>query len=117
MSDGLFVEIPVGGPVNVRETLGHFVDGAMNPLNYLVPAGGEVYESIAHSIEGLNKRAEDLDKFEGVRLESDKLGAATHDTQSLYETVRANYWQQQRRTTGDNDAKAGPAQSVAAPPP
>jgi len=113
MSDGWFVEMPVGGPVNVRDTLGHFVDGAMNPMNYLVPAGGEVYETVAHSIEGLNKRADDLGKFEGVPLESDKL-QATPDSPSLYDTVRANYLQQQRDQNAEKDAPAGTVRARAA---
>jgi len=107
MSDGWFVEMPVGGPVNVRDTLGHFVDGTMNPMNYLVPAGGEVYETVAHSIEGLNKRADDLGKFEGVTLESDKLRPATPDSPSLYDTVRAKYLQQERDKNAEKEAPAG----------
>jgi phospholipid-binding lipoprotein MlaA len=113
MSDGWFVVMPVGGPVNVRDTLGHFVDGAMNPMNYLVPAGGEIYETIAHSIEGLNKRADDLDKFEGVPLESDKFQPMPNSP-SLYETVRANYLQQHRRKNAENTAAVGAATAGAA---
>jgi phospholipid-binding lipoprotein MlaA len=110
MSDGWFVEMPVGGPVDVRETLGHFVDGAMNPTNYLMPAGGEIYETIAHSVEGLNKRADDLNKFEGVRIESDQRRPATRNPQGFYETVRANYLQQERQK--NNDSTAGPVAST-----
>jgi len=106
MSDGWFVEMPVGGPVDVRETLGHFVDGAMNPTNYFIPAGGEIYETIGHAIEGLNKRADDLNKFEGVRLESDNRRPDTRNPQGLYETVRANYLQQERQK--NTDSTAGP---------
>ena len=91
MSDGWFVVMPVGGPVDVRNALGHFVDGAMNPMNYLVPGSAEVYEMIAHSIEGVNKRADDLDKFEGVPLDS----PAASDSPNLYEAVRTNYLHQQ----------------------
>jgi phospholipid-binding lipoprotein MlaA len=110
MSDGWFVVMPVGGPVNVRDTIGHFVDGAMNPMNYLVPAGGEIYETIAHSIEGLNERADDLNKFEGVPLESDKRALAIPNSPSLYETVRADFLRQQRQknaTAGIGEATAG----------
>lgn len=112
MSDGLFVEMPVGGPINVRETIGHFVDGAMNPMNYVVPASGEIYEHIAHSIEGLNKRADDLDNFEGVEFESDRARRPTDATPNLYETVRANYLQQQRQNAAPNDATTEEASSV-----
>jgi phospholipid-binding lipoprotein MlaA len=114
MPDGWFVVIPVGGPVNVRDTLGHLVDGAMNPMNYLVPAGGEAYETIAHSIEGLNQRAGELDKFEGVALKSDKLRAGAPNSPSLYETVRANYLQQQRGKSAKNTAGVGAATAGAA---
>jgi phospholipid-binding lipoprotein MlaA len=114
MSDGWFVVMPVGGPVNVRDTLGHFVDGAMNPMNYLVPAGGEVYETIAHSIEGLNERADNLDKFEGVPLQSDKDRPAMPNSPSLYETVRANYLQQQKQKNAENTTGVGAATAGAA---
>jgi len=114
MSDGWFVVMPVGGPVNVRDTLGHLVDGAMNPMNYLVPASGEVYEEIAHSVEGLNKRADDLDKFEGVPLALDKGRPAMPNSPSLYETVRANYLQQQRQKNAENTAGVGVATAGAA---
>jgi phospholipid-binding lipoprotein MlaA len=103
MPEGWFVMMPVGGPINVRETVGHFVDGAMNPMNYLVPASGEVYETIAHSVEGLNKRADDLNKFEGVQLKSDKPGPTGADS-GLYETVRTNYIQQQEKPKTTDDA-------------
>jgi phospholipid-binding lipoprotein MlaA len=106
MSDGWFVMMPVGGPVNVRDTLGHFVDGAMNPMNYLVPASGEIYESVAHGIEGLNKRATDLNKFEGVVLKPDKREPSSD---GLYETVRANYLQRERRKSVQDAAKTGTA--------
>jgi phospholipid-binding lipoprotein MlaA len=118
MPDGWFVMMPVGGPVNVRDTLGHFVDGAMNPMNYLVPASGELYETLAHSIDGLNDRSNDLDKFEGVPLQ-----ASTHEPMSnsrgLYETVRANYLQRDGQKPADHGggvaaATAGAATTAAA---
>jgi phospholipid-binding lipoprotein MlaA len=114
MSDGWFVEMPVGGPVNVRDTLGHFVDGAMNPMNYVVPAGGEIYETIAHSIEGLNKRADDLNRFEGVPLDSEKRRAAAPDSQNLYGTVRDNYLQDQKHKNAGSALGVGATTAGAA---
>jgi MlaA lipoprotein len=96
MSGGWFVVMPVAGPVNVRNALGHFVDGAMNPMNYFVPGSAEIYTTMAHSIEGLNERAESLDKFEGVPLHSDKLYPVTLDSPDLYEAVRANFLRTER---------------------
>jgi ABC-type transporter lipoprotein component MlaA len=40
--------MPIAGPVNVRNALGHFVDGALNPMNYLVPDSAETYATPAH---------------------------------------------------------------------
>ncbi|MBV8771672.1 MAG: VacJ family lipoprotein [Deltaproteobacteria bacterium] len=110
MSDGWFVMMPVGGPVIVRDTLGHFVDGAMNPMNYLVPASGEIYESVAHGIEGLNKRANDPNKFEGVVLEPDQSGP---NSAGLYETVRANYLQRESRKSAEHSATPRTAAAIA----
>jgi phospholipid-binding lipoprotein MlaA len=109
MPDGWFIEMPVGGPVNVRDTLGHLVDGAMNPMNYLVPAGGEIYEEIAHSVDGLNKRADDLDDFEGVRLELRKPGPPMPNSPSLYEKIRTTYLEQQKQENNEDAAGVGAA--------
>jgi|SRR5271166_4613944 len=99
MPSGWFVVMPVAGPVNVRNALGRFVDGAMNPMNYLVPGSAEVYKTVAHSIEGINGRAEDLDKFEGVPL-SDRFHPVKLDSPDLYEAVRANYFRKQEQRPG-----------------
>jgi ABC-type transporter lipoprotein component MlaA len=113
MPGGWFVVMPVAGPVNVRNALGHFVDGAMNPMNYLVPGSGEVYETVAHSIEGVNERAEDLDKFEGVPT-SDKFHPVTLDSPALYEAVRANYLQKQEQRAGAVGAASAGAAAAGA---
>ena len=57
----------------------------------------------------LNQRADDLNKFEGVPLESDKRPPAIPNSPSLYETVRANFLQQQRQKNADNIAGIGEA--------
>jgi phospholipid-binding lipoprotein MlaA len=110
MSDGWLVVMPIGGPVDVRNALGHFGDGAMNPMNYLVPGSAEVYEMIGHSIEGLNKRANDLDKFEGVPMSA----PAALDSPNLYETVRTNYLHEQTQKKADNAAGIGASTAGAA---
>jgi ABC-type transporter lipoprotein component MlaA len=33
MPGGWFVVMPVAGPVNIRNALGHFIDGALDPMN------------------------------------------------------------------------------------
>jgi ABC-type transporter lipoprotein component MlaA len=58
MSGERSIVMPLAGPVNVRNALGHFVDGALNPMNYLVPGSAETYATPAHSMKGLNERAE-----------------------------------------------------------
>jgi phospholipid-binding lipoprotein MlaA len=89
MSGGLFVIVPLAGPVNVRDAIGGFVDEAMNPMNYLVPAAATVsiYKAGAHAIEGLNKRSADLDKFEGV----------TPSSPDLYRAVQSKYLEEQKQ--------------------
>jgi phospholipid-binding lipoprotein MlaA len=114
MPGGWFVVMPVAGPVNVRNALGHFVDGALNPMNYLVPGSAEIYTSLAHSVEGLNERAENLDKFEGVPLRSEQFHPVALDSPDLYEAVRANFFQkenqkQQGGASGIGAATAGAA--------
>ena len=110
MSDGWLVVMPIGGPVDVRNALGHFADGAMNPMNYLVPGSAEVYEVIGHSIEGVNKRANALDKFEGVPFDA----PAALDSPNLYETVRTNYLHEQTRKDADDAAASGAGTAGAA---
>jgi phospholipid-binding lipoprotein MlaA len=100
MSGGWFVVMPIAGPINVRNALGHFVDGAMEPMNYLVPGSAEIYRTFAHSIEGLNEHAEDLDKFEGVPLRSDTLHPVVLESPDLYDKVRVNYLQKEEQKEG-----------------
>jgi ABC-type transporter lipoprotein component MlaA len=114
MSGGWFVVMPVAGPVNVRNALGHFVDGAMNPMNYLVPGSAEIYTTMAHSIEGLNERAEGLDKFEGVALHSDQFHPVTLDSLDLYQAVRANFLRKEKQNEEENASGIGTATAGAA---
>jgi phospholipid-binding lipoprotein MlaA len=114
MSGGWFVVMPVAGPVNVRNALGHFVDGAMNPMNYLVPGSAEIYTTMAHSIEGLNERAEGLDKFEGVALHSDQFHPVTLDSLDLYQAVRANFLRKEKQNEEENASGIGAATAGAA---
>jgi ABC-type transporter lipoprotein component MlaA len=48
MSGERSIVMPLAGPVNVQNALGHFVDGALNPMNYLVPGSAETYATPAH---------------------------------------------------------------------
>lgn len=114
MSGGWFVVVPVAGPVNVRNALGHFVDGAMNPMNYFVPGSAEIYTTMAHSIKGLNERAESLDKFEGVPLHSDQFHPVALDSPDLYEAVRANFLRTEREKEEEPASGTGAATAGAA---
>jgi phospholipid-binding lipoprotein MlaA len=114
MSGGWFVVVPVAGPVNVRNALGHFVDGALNPMNYLVPGSAEIYTTFAHSIEGLNERAATLDKFEGVPRYPDKFHPVALDTPDLYEAVRANFLQKEKQREPGGAPGVGAATAGAA---
>jgi phospholipid-binding lipoprotein MlaA len=76
MMRGFYLMPPIGGPIEVREVIGGVVDGMMNPLNYVVPGSAFIYEAAAHSIEGLNARAQKQNELDDVdRFAIDKYGA------------------------------------------
>jgi phospholipid-binding lipoprotein MlaA len=78
MNGGTYVIAPFGGPVDVRNVIGGVVDGAMNPMNYVIPGSAVLYKAAANSIHGLNERSEDLDHFEGVAPDSPDLYHSVH---------------------------------------
>jgi len=69
---------------------------------------------MAHSIEGLNERAESLDKFEGVALHSEQFHPVTLDSPDLYEAVRANFLRKERQKEKENASGIGVATAGAA---
>jgi phospholipid-binding lipoprotein MlaA len=76
MTRGFYLMPPIGGPVDVREVIGGLIDGMMNPMNYLVPGSVMFYEAAAHSLEGLNSRAQKQSQLDDVnRYAIDKYGA------------------------------------------
>jgi phospholipid-binding lipoprotein MlaA len=73
---GLYLMPPVGGPIDARDVIGGLVDGMMSPLNYLVPGSVMFYKAAAHSLEGLNSRAQKQSELDDVdRFAIDKYGA------------------------------------------
>ena len=58
IGQGWYLMPPVGKPFDVRKAIGSTVDGLMNPMNYLIPGSGLIYERVAHGIEATNSRAE-----------------------------------------------------------
>jgi phospholipid-binding lipoprotein MlaA len=76
MKRGIYLMPPVGGPVDAREVIGGLVDGMMNPLNYVAPGSVVLYKAAAHSLEGLNARAQKQGQLDDVdRYAIDKYGA------------------------------------------
>ena len=76
MMRGFYLMPPIGGPIDAREVIGGLVDGMMSPLNYFVPGSVVFYNAAAHSLEGLNSRAQkqsELDELD--RFAIDKYGA------------------------------------------
>jgi ABC-type transporter lipoprotein component MlaA len=62
----------------VRDALGGFADGAMNPVNYVV-SGALPYEVAARALAAVNARSENLDKFDDVDRYSIDLYGAVQD--------------------------------------
>ena len=76
MMRGFYLMPPIGGPIDAREVIGGLVDGMMSPLNYFVPGSVVFYKAAAHSLEGLNSRAQKQSELDDVdRFAIDKYGA------------------------------------------
>jgi phospholipid-binding lipoprotein MlaA len=75
VGEGPYVVLPLLGPSTVRDALGGFADGAMNPVNYFV-SGALPYEVAARAFAAVNARSENLGKFDDVdRYSIDPYGA------------------------------------------
>jgi phospholipid-binding lipoprotein MlaA len=76
MMRGFYLMPPVGGPIDARDVIGGLIDGMMSPLNYFVPGSVVFYKAAAHSLEGLNSRAQKQSELDDVdRFAIDKYGA------------------------------------------
>jgi phospholipid-binding lipoprotein MlaA len=94
VGEGPYVVLPLLGPSTVRDALGGLVDGAMNPLNYVV-SGALPYEAAAKAFAAINVRSENLGKFDDVdRYSID-----------LYGAVQDAYLQQRKQN--ENKVRAG----------
>jgi phospholipid-binding lipoprotein MlaA len=75
VGEGPYVVLPLLGPSTVRDALGGFADGAMNPVNYVV-SGAPLYEALAKAFAAVNARSESLGTFDDVdRYSIDFYGA------------------------------------------
>jgi phospholipid-binding lipoprotein MlaA len=75
VGEGPYVVLPLLGPSTVRDALGGFADGAMNPVNYVV-SGAPLYEAVAKAFAAVNARSESLGTFDDVdRYSIDFYGA------------------------------------------
>lgn len=87
---GPYLVLPFFPPLNVRDGLGYIVDGAMNPVAYLIPfaadadAGTTTGSLIGIAfIDGVNRRSLNLELYEGVK----------ETVIDLYSAVRSAYLQ------------------------
>ena len=99
VGEGPFVELPLLGPSNARDTVGTVVDMAMNPLNF-VGAASATYASVAvggtNVIDTRAQHLHDLDELERNSLD-------------YYATLRSVYRQHR-------EAEINAAQQPAQPP-
>ena len=81
VSSGAYLVLPFFGPTTLRDAIGFGVDGAMQPMNYLLPAFPEVMGARASGVGAgaINKRSMDLGLFESVDRYSLDLYGAVQD--------------------------------------
>ncbi len=87
---GPYLVLPLFPPMDVRDGLGAIVDGAMNPLNYLIPFaadadGGTTTGALIgiSFVDAVNRRSLELERYEGVE----------ETVIDLYSAVRNGYLQ------------------------
>lgn len=87
---GPYLVLPFFPVMDVRDGVGYVVDGAMNPLNYLIPfaAGADAGTTTGSligvaAVDAINRRSLELERYEGVE-------EAVLD---LYSAVRSGYLQ------------------------
>jgi phospholipid-binding lipoprotein MlaA len=78
VGEGPYIVLPLLGPSTVRDALGEFTDGAMNPVNYVV-SGAPLYEGAAKAFSAVNTRSQNLDRFDDVDRYSIDLYGAVQD--------------------------------------
>ena len=78
VGEGPYLVLPLLGPSTVRDALGGFADGAMNPMNYVV-SGAPLYEAAARAAAAVNARSQNLGTFDNAGLYSIDLYGAVQD--------------------------------------
>lgn len=80
VGQGPYLVLPFFGPSNVRDAVGRAADGAMNPMNYLVPSWVvATVDSGYRAAETVNYRSLNLTLFEDVDRYSVDLYGAVQD--------------------------------------
>jgi phospholipid-binding lipoprotein MlaA len=90
---GPFLVLPFLPPLTVRDAIGHFADGAMNPLYYFIPFLTAEFPMKAG--EAVNDRSVNLDLYQGFE----------ESTVEFYSALRNAYLQ--RRQKRINEGKSG----------
>jgi phospholipid-binding lipoprotein MlaA len=78
VGEGPYLVLPLLGPSTVRDAIGGFADGAMNPVNYVV-SGAPLYEAAAKGVAAVNTRSQNLETFDDVDRYSIDLYGAVQD--------------------------------------
>jgi phospholipid-binding lipoprotein MlaA len=78
VGEGPYLVLPLLGPSTVRDALGGFADGVMNPVNYVV-SGALPYQAAAKAFAAVNTRSQNLGKFEEIDRYSIDLYGAVQD--------------------------------------
>jgi phospholipid-binding lipoprotein MlaA len=82
---GAYLVLPFLPPLTVRDGIGYGVDGAMNPLNYVLPF---IWDRIGMKVgDTINDRSLNLDLFQGFE----------EGTVDLYSAVRNGYLQRRQK--------------------
>ncbi len=80
VGNGPYLVIPFLGPSTVRDTAGMVVDGALNPMNYLLPTWQVVaIKGGSTAVNAVNYRAMNLDLFADVQRSAVDLYGAAQD--------------------------------------
>jgi phospholipid-binding lipoprotein MlaA len=91
---GPFLVLPLLPPFTVRDAIGYGVDGAMNPLAYVIPF---IWERLVMTIvDTVNSRALNLEVFQGIE----------ETTLDLYTAVRNAYLARRTRLIEDAIAES-----------
>lgn len=96
VGEGVYVELPFGGPSTARDATGTLVDLALNPVRLALPKG----EAMAATVLKLFSRLGDRNRF------SETVDSILYDSADSYAQARLLYLQNRRFELGQGDGPA-----------